>query len=254
MSGRAADGRSVAEKLFAIGDAFQGREDLSLSEIASRSHLPLSTAHRLVGEWVAWGGLVRGDDGRYRVGMRVWRLGVRQPTAMRLRRIAMPYLEDLLEATTEHVHLAVRDGLGAIYLERLSGPGAVSAISDVGSRLPLHATGVGLVLLAHAPTEVFDELLASKPRKFMPNTLTEERELRRRLAEIRSFGLSTSVEELTAGAFSVAAPVRDATGEVVAAVSIIAHVERLKEPQFALGVRMAARGISSALGYRPQGE
>ena len=55
MSGRAADGRSVAEKLFAIGDAFQGREDLSLSEIASRAHLPLSTAHRLVGEWVAWG-------------------------------------------------------------------------------------------------------------------------------------------------------------------------------------------------------
>ena len=130
----------------------------------------------------------------------------------------------------------------------------MSAISDVGSRLPLHATGVGLVLLAHAPTEVFDELLASDRRKFMPNTLTEERELRRRLAEIRSFGLSTSIEELTRGAFSVAAPVRDATGEVVAAVSIIAHVERLKEPQFALGVRMAARGISSSLGYRPQGE
>ena len=72
-----------------------------------------------------------------------------------------------------------------------------------------------------------------------------------RLAEIRSIGISTSVEALTPGAFSVAAPVRDATGEVVAAVSIIAHVERLTEPQFALGVRMAARGISTALGWRP---
>jgi DNA-binding IclR family transcriptional regulator len=254
MAGGGGDGRSVAEKVFAIADAFQGREDLSLSEIAARANLPLSTAHRLVAEWVEWGGLVRGDDGRYRVGMRLWRLGVRQPTAMRLRRIAMPYLEDLLEATTEHVHLAVRDGLGAIYLERLSGTDAVSAISDVGSRLPLHATGVGLVLLAHAPSEVFDEVLASNPRKYLPNTLTEERELRRRLAEIRSFGISTSVEELTRGAFSVAAPVRDASGEVVAAVSIIAHVERRGEPQFALGVRMAARGISSALGYRPAGE
>ena len=254
MAGGGADSRSVAEKLFAIADAFAGREDLSLSEIASRARLPLSTAHRLVGEWVEWGGLVRGDDGRYRVGMRLWRLGVRQPTAFRLRRIARPYLDDLLESTGEHVHLAVRDGLGAVYLERLSGAGAVDAISDVGSRLPLHATGVGLVLLAHAPTEVFDEVVASKPRKFLPNTLTEDRELRRRLAEIRSFGLSTSVEELTRGAFSVAAPVRDATGEVVAAVSIIAHVERVGEPQFALGVRMAARGISSALGYRRPGE
>lgn len=254
MSGGGADSRSVAEKLFAIADAFVGRESLSLSDIASRAALPLSTAHRLVGEWVEWGGLVRGDDGRYRVGMRLWRLGVRQPTALRLRRIAMPYLEDLLESTGEHVHLAVRDGLGAIYLERLSGAGAVAAISDVGSRLPLHATGVGLVLLAHAPSEVFDEVLASQPRKFLPNTLTQERELRRRLAEIRSFGISTSVEELTRGAFSIAAPVRDATGEVVAAVSVIAHVERRGEPQFALGVRMAARGISSALGYRPTGE
>ncbi|MBM7505235.1 IclR family transcriptional regulator [Agromyces aurantiacus] len=254
MAGGGADSRSVAEKLFAIADAFAGREDLSLSEIASRARLPLSTAHRLVGEWVEWGGLVRGDDGRYRVGMRLWRLGVRQPTALRLRRIAMPYLRDLLESTGEHVHLAVRDGLGAIYLERLSGPGAVPVISDVGSRLPLHATGVGLVLLAHAPTEVFDEVLASNPRRYLPNTLTDERGLRRRLAEIRSFGLSTSVEELTVGAFSVAAPVRDASGEVVAAVSIIAHVERVGEPQFALGVRMAARGVSSALGFRAPGE
>jgi DNA-binding IclR family transcriptional regulator len=250
MSGGAADSRSVAEKLFAIADAFVGRESLSLSDIAARAKLPLSTAHRLVGEWVEWGGLVRGDDGRYRVGMRLWQLGVRQPTALRLRRIAMPYLEDLLEATGEHVHLAVRDGLGAVYLERLSGPGAVPVISDVGSRLPLHATGVGLVLLAHAPTEVFDEVLAAGPRRYLPNTLTEERELRRRMAEIRSFGISTSVEELTRGAFSVAAPVRDAHGGVVAAVSVIAHVERVGEPQFALGVRMAARGISAALGDR----
>lgn len=251
MAGGGGDGRSVAQRLFAIADAFQGREDLALSEIAARTGLPLSTAHRLVAEWVAWGGLIRGDDGRYRIGMRIWRLGVRQPTALRLRRIAMPYLEDLLDATSEHVHLAVRDGLGAIYLERLSKPDSVSVISDVGSRLPLHATGVGLVLLAHAPAEVFDQVLASNPRKFLPNTLTEERELRRRLAEIRSLGLSTSVEELTAGAFSVAAPVRDASGEVVAAVSIIADVARRREPQFALGVRMAARGISAALGYRP---
>ena len=121
MSGRAADDRSVADKLFAIADAFAGGEDLTLSEIAARARLPMSTAHRLVAEWVAWGGLVRGDDGRYRLGIKLWRLGARQPTARRLRSAALPYLEDLLESTREHVHLAVRDGLGAIYLERLSG-------------------------------------------------------------------------------------------------------------------------------------
>ena len=251
MAGGARDERSVADKLFAIADAFAAGEELTLSEVAARARLPLSTAHRLLGEWVEWGGLVRGDDGRYRLGMKLWRLGVRQPTARRLRSAALPYLEDLLESTREHVHLAVRDGLGAVYLERLSGRDAVPVISEVGSRLPLHATGVGLVLLAYAGEDVLHEVLASNPRKYLPNTLTEERELRMRLAEIRSLGLSQAVEELTRGAFSVAAPVRDASGEVVAAVSIIAHVERRGEPQFALGVRMAARGISTALGWRP---
>ena len=247
MAGGAHDDRSVAERVFAIADAFERGDELTLSEVARRAGLPVSTAHRLLGEWVAWGGLLRSDDGRYRVGMKLWRLGARQPTARKLREAARPYLDDLLEATGEHVHLAVREGLGAVYLERLSGAGAIPVISDVGTRLPLHATGVGLVLLAYAPPGTLEEVLAQHPRKFQPNTLTTERQLRARLASIRATGVSRSVEELTRGAFSVAAPVRDAAGDVVAAVSIIAHAERSDEPQFALGVRMAARGISAAL-------
>lgn len=248
MAGGASDERSVAARVFAIADAFEQGDQLSLSEVARRAGLPVSTAHRLLAEWVEWGGLVRGEDGRYRVGMKLWRLGVRHPTARRLRDAARPYLEDLLEATGEHVHLAVRDGIGAVYLERLSGPGAVRVISDIGSMLPLHATGVGLVLLAYAPAGTLEEVLASSPAKFLPNTLTGDRELRSRLATIRATGLSHAVEELTRGAFSVAAPVRDVGGEVVAAVSIIARAERADEPQFPYGVRMAARGISAALG------
>jgi len=251
MAGGGSDGRTVAEKLFAIADAFQGREELTLSEIAGSARLPLSTAHRLVAEWVEWGGLVRGEDGLYRLGLKLWRLGVREPKARRLRAAAQPYLEDLLDSTREHVHLAVRDGLGVVYLDRLSAPDAVPVISDVGTRLPLHATGVGLVLLAHAEPGVLEGVLASGPKKYLPGTLTTEHELRVRLAEIRSVGVSRSVEALTRGAFSVAAPVRDASGDVVAAVSIIAHAVRRDEPQFDLGVRMAARGVSRALGWRP---
>ncbi|WP_158866924.1 IclR family transcriptional regulator [Leifsonia sp. AG29] len=249
MAGGAADERSVAARVFAVADAFERGGELTLSEVARRAGLPVSTTHRLLAEWVQWGGLVRGEDGRYRVGIKLWKLGVRQPTARRLREAALPYLEDLLEATGEHVHLAVRDDLNAVYLERFSGEGAVPVISDVGTVLPLHATGVGLVLLAYAPADVFDAVMEARPRKFLPNTLTGEQELRERLASIRATGLSVSVEEMTRGAFSVAAPVRDSTGAVVAAVSIIASAGRVNEPQFALGVRMAARGISAALGY-----
>ncbi|GAA1061463.1 IclR family transcriptional regulator [Agromyces bracchium] len=250
MARRGYDERSVAEKLFAIADAFERGDELTLSEIAARARLPMSTAHRLVGEWVEWGGLVRADDGTYRVGIKLWRLSVRQPSSRRLRTAAKPYLEDLLESTGEHVHLAVRDGLGVVYLEWLSGADAVHTITDVGSRLPLHATGVGQALLAFAPPGVFEDVIAAGPRKYLPGTIVEEDALRARMAEVRRSGIATSVEAMTEGAFSVAAPVRDASGEVVAAVSIIAHVERLREPQFALGVRIAGRGISAALGWR----
>ncbi|MFM9919628.1 IclR family transcriptional regulator [Lacisediminihabitans sp. H27-G8] len=251
MSGnRSEDHRTVAEKVFAIADVFGGASELSLTEIAHRAKLPLSTAHRLVAEWVAWGGIVRGDDGLYRVGMRLWKLGVRAPTARRLRTVASPFLEDLYDLTRENVHLAVRDGLGVLYLERVSGRSAVPVISDVGTRLPLHATGVGLVLLAWAPSELLDELVASAPRKYLPNTMTTAAELRPRLAGIRASGVAVSINEMTADSFSAAAPIRDHTDAVIASVSIVAHAELSADPQFPLAVSVAARGISRALGWR----
>jgi DNA-binding IclR family transcriptional regulator len=252
MSGNRSHGddRSVAEKVFAIADAFGTAGELSLTEIAQRAGLPLSTAHRLVSEWVKWGGVVRGDDGLYRVGMRLWKLGVRAPTARRLRSVALPYLEDLYEVSRENVHLAVRDELGVLYLERISGRSAVPVISDVGSRLPLHATGVGLVLLAWSPPDLLGRVVASGPRKYLANTMTTEAELRPRLDEIRASGIATSVNEMTQDSFSVAAPIRDHTDAVVAAVSIVAHADRSSDPRYPLAVGVAARGISRALGWR----
>jgi DNA-binding IclR family transcriptional regulator len=253
VSGSAdADGRSVAKRLFAVLDAVGSGRSLTLTEVARRTGLPTSTVQRLLADWTAWGGLVRGEDGRYSIGMKLWRLGLREPGSERLRRIARPYLADLLEATHEHVHLAVLDGLGAVYLERLSGKAAVSLRSDVGSRVPLHATAVGQVLLAHGPPEVLDALVAGGLPRHQRSTITDVGRLLSRLEEIRRTGIGRSVEELTPGAFSVAAPIHDGRGRVTAAVSVIGAVQRVDEPQFALGVRMAARGISSALGWQPR--
>src|SRR6187402_3543705 len=158
-AGGAGDRRSVAEKLFAIADAFQGARELTLPQVAAAASLPKSTAHRLLAEWVRWGGLTRDESGVYRVGLRIWRLGVREPATRRLSRVARPYLVDLLEATGEHVYLAVLDQLGATYLDRFSGKAAVATISDIGTRLPLHATAVGNVLLAFQPA-LLDQVLA----------------------------------------------------------------------------------------------
>ena len=251
----ASDDRSVAARLFAILDAFAAPAGatsltLTLTAMAQRANLPLSTTHRLVAEWVSWGGLAKHENGQYSLGLKLWELGVQTPTAHNLRTIALPYLEDLYETTREHVHLAILDGRDALYLEKLSGHHAVRLSSRVGARLPLHSTGVGLVLLAHAPTDVVQEYLATDMERFLPRTVTEPEAVRKRLAEIRLTGVAHMSEEMTTGSSSIAAPIRDRTGRVVAAVSIVTRTTDAVDAEGELAVRVAAQGISRALGYR----
>jgi DNA-binding IclR family transcriptional regulator len=246
-------GPSVASRLFAILDAFTTPTPvraLTLTAIADRARLPLSTAHRMVAEWVAWGGLTRLEDGRYSLGLRLWEVGVQAPTARTLRTIALPYLEDLYEVTHEHVHLAVLDGQDALYVEKLSGHQAVQVISRVGGRLPLHATGVGLALLAYASPAFIDSYLAEPLTQFTAATVTAPDALRKRLADIRALGLATMSEEMTPGSSSLAAPIQDRTGQVVAAVSIVTRTTPQHDPAQEAAVRQAARGISRSLGFR----
>jgi DNA-binding IclR family transcriptional regulator len=247
-----AAGPSVASRLFAILDAFTAPPAgaLTLTELSRRAALPLSTTHRMVAEWVAWGGLTRLDDGRYSLGLRLWEVGVQTPTARNLRTLALPYLEDLYESTREHVHLAILDGHDALYVEKLSGHQAVHVVSRVGGRLPLHATGVGLVLLAFAPADLLDDYLASPLTKFTPLTMTEPELVRRRLAEIRAIGVARMSEEMTPGSSSLAAPILDRTGQVVAAVSVVTRTTSEADTAQEQAVRQAARGISRTLGYR----
>jgi DNA-binding IclR family transcriptional regulator len=248
-----AAGPSVASRLFAILDAFTlptAARALSLTEISQRAALPLSTTHRMVAEWTEWGGLTRLEDGRYSLGLRLWEIGVQTPTARNLRTIALPYLEDLYELTREHVHLAILDGRDALYVEKLSGHQAVHVISRVGGRLPLHATGVGLVLLAFAPVQLLDDYLRSELTRFTPATIVDPDLVRRRLADIRATGIAYMSEEMTPGSSSIAAPVRDRTGQVVAAVSVVTRTLPEVDPSQDAAVRAAARGISRTLGYR----
>ncbi len=207
------DDRSVAARLFAILDAFAAPAGatsltLPLTAIAQRAGLPLSTTHRPVAEWVSWGGLSKHENGQDSLGMKLWELGVQTPTARNLRTIALPYLEDRYETTREHVHLAILDGRDALYLEKLSGHHSVRLIARVGARLPLRSTGVGLVLLAHAPPDVVQRYLAASLERFLPRTVTEPEAVRKRLAEIRLTGIARMSKEMAAGSSSLAAPAR----------------------------------------------
>lgn len=244
--------RSAADRLLDILAAFDRRNPaLSLTEISGRAELPLATAHRLVGALARWGALERDVSGDYHIGLRLWELASLAPRGVGLREAAMPFLEDLYELTHENVHFAVRDGAEVVYIERISGRTAVKVRSSVAARWPLHATGVGLVLLAHADADLQERVCGRPMRAFTSYTVTDPARLRRMLAQIRRSGFAVSDRQITADALSVAAPVRGHRGDVVAAVSVVVHAADCDVKALAPVVRVAARGISLALGWQP---
>ncbi|GAA0950746.1 IclR family transcriptional regulator [Nonomuraea longicatena] len=239
-------GATVTSKVLAILAAFDAdHPQLTLTELAGRSGLALSTAHRLVAELVAGQALGRGPDGRLRVGPRLWELGQLAPS--RLRDAARPWLLDLFAATGENVHLAVRDGLEVLYVDKVHGRGAVPVVSRTGSRLPMHPTGVGKALLAHEPAWFLDGYLARKLERPTGHTITEPGRLARELASVRAQGYALTYEEMTVGSCSVAAAVL-VEGRPVGAVGVVLSCLRARElPRLAEPLREAAAAIAGQL-------
>lgn len=241
-------GASVASRLLAVIGAFDGgHRALTLTELAARADVPVPTAHRLVGELVAGDALTRLPDGRYVVGRLLWEAGLLAPVAGRLRQVAEPFLQDVFAATLATVHLAVRDGDEVLYLHRMRGRASVPIVSSVGSRLPMHATGVGKVLLAHAPDDVRDRVFARLVR-ITPYTVTNRDVLEAQLDRIRRDGVGHTAEEMSPGACSLAVPVtRSSDGEVAAAIGVVVATLKRDRQRLTGALQVAARGIGRAL-------
>lgn len=247
MAGRVSTpGATVTGRALALLGAFdEEHRRLTLSDLAQRADLPLPTAHRLVGELVGWGALSRVDSGHYVVGRRLWDLGMLAPLQGTMVERASPYLHDLYAATLATVHLAARDGQSALYLDRLRGHASVPVVSTIGSRLPLHATGVGKVLLAHAPEQVAVAVLSGPLERITPYTVTQPGRLRRQLGRCRSDGYATTSEEMSLGACSVAVPVLQG-GLVVAALGVVVP-SLAQRPRLVAALQVAAQGVGREL-------
>jgi DNA-binding IclR family transcriptional regulator len=243
---------SVPARLLSLLDAYtEGHAAYSLSELSRRTGLPLTTAHRLAGELVRWGGLERGADGKYRIGLRLVELAALCPRGIGLRDVALPFMQDLYEATHQNVQLAVRDGTDGVYVERIAGRHAVQVRTRIGAHWPLHATGVGLVLLAFAPVPVQESVLGAPLMRFTPHTITDPVVLRRVLAETRKTGVAVSDRQVDDDAYSVGAPVTGPDGKCVAALSIVVRYDDPGRASWGPAVRAAAIGISRRLRPAP---
>jgi DNA-binding IclR family transcriptional regulator len=222
---------------------------LTASDISRRTGIPMASTHRLVGQMVQLGLLEKGSDRLLRVGVRLWELGWRSTAALGLRNVAMPYLEDLQSVVRQHTQLAVLESTDVLYIERLSARGRTTVnITRVAGRLPAHTCSSGLVLLAFSPTELQEEVLASPHlRAYTTRTIVDSGELRRQLAETRRRGSATQAGSVHVEAAGIAAPIRDHSHAVVAALSVIVPNTAADISAATPAVLATARGITRAL-------
>ena len=246
---RPAEGEPVVDRAFALLAAFDaGHRRLSLRELSRRSGIPVSSALRLAGRLLAWGALERDEAGQYSIGLRLLEVASLAPRGHGLRQVALPFMSDLAAVTQQHVQLAVREGLQVTLVERFSSHSSVPVRYRVGGKIPLHATGMGLALLAFAPAEVQEEVLSLPLHGEPDRNLIPPAEMRRTLAEVRRERLAIYRRLEEEPIVAVAAPIFGEHEEAVAAIGVVLPEREAQPRRLGYAVRTAAQGISRQLG------
>jgi DNA-binding IclR family transcriptional regulator len=240
-----------AIQLLKAFDADQG--ELGVTELSRLVGLPKSTVSRMLAT-LEYEGLIERvpASDKYRLGFLLLRLAGRVGHYRDVRDVARPILLELSERARETVHLAVPDGDEVVNIEQISGPHLVRETNWVGRRTPFHCAANGKVLLAFQPAGTIERILAGPLTRFTDRTITDRKLVRTELAQVRERGFARAVGEIEAGLNGVAAPVRNAGGQVIAAVSAGGPAYRVTSARMhELGelVVGAAASISARLGY-----
>jgi len=228
---------------------------LSATEIAKLSGLPISTVHRFLANLKSSGFLHCDSNGAYQLGIACVSLGQAARGQLDVRRISLPYLQELNRRTRETVHLTVRHALSAVYVEKLDSPEPLRIHSRIGAAVPLYCTAVGKVLLAYMPEAELEKILDQlEMKRLTENTVGNLQELQTQLQRVRKNGYACDLEEHEAHIRCIAAPIWDHTGSVNASLSVTGPAVRMSNArlrQIAPLILEIGRKISEELGYQP---
>jgi len=240
---------SVTSRALALLGTFDSEHSVqSLSSMARRAGLPVATAHRLAGELVAWGGLEK-LNGEYRVGQRIWRLGLLAPAQQNIAEVAAPFMQDVLFVTHNVVNLFILDGEEVLLVERMSGTGAGLPFRRVGARLPLHASAAGKIMLAFGAQDLF-AAAAQRLEPHTPRTITHPGQLAAEIERVRANGYATTEEEAGPDNYGLAVPVFLPNKQVVAALGIVTRGRPAPVGSVVPVLNIASRGIARRLGVQ----
>jgi IclR family KDG regulon transcriptional repressor len=245
---------SVATAIALLKAFSEDEVEIGVSSLAERLGVAKSTVHRLAVTLVSEGMLEQNPDNeKYRLGIALFGLGALVRRRMDVSTEAKPHLFALRESTGETVHLAVLQGTEIMYVYNLESTHAIRMRSDIGVRKPAYCTAEGLAMLAFQDPALAEDIVAKGLRPRTPKTNTDPQALRRVLAEVRERGYAVEDGESEVGMRSIAAPIRNGSGEAVAAIGVAGPVQRLSDEAlaaFAPKVLEVAETISVRMGYR----
>jgi len=224
--------QSLARGLAVIRAFGRDAPALTLTEVAGRTGMTRASARRFLLTLKSLG-YIGSDDGKHFYLLpEVLNLGYAYLSSMPWWQVAQPYMEEVTAAVNESCSASVLNGTDIIYVARVSTHQVMTISLGVGSRLPAYVTSMGRVLLAHLSPAMLDAYFAeAKFEKLTERTITGENELRAVLAEVRAKGYSLIDQELEMGVRSVAVPILDRRGRVMAAINVGTHVARVSKVQ-----------------------
>jgi DNA-binding IclR family transcriptional regulator len=247
---------SVTSALMVLKVFSEEESELGISSIAKRLKLAKSTVHRLAVTLTAEGFLEQNpENGRYRLGLALFELGTLVRRRMDVSTLGLPLLGALRDEAQETVHLAILHRTSIVYLFNLESAHAIGMRSYLGARKPAFCTSEGRVLLAFGGPDAVAPVLKEGLVARTPRTNTDPKALLQLLEEVRQVGCAYDDEESEVGVRCVAAPVRDITGRVIAAVGLAGPIQRLTRKDvraFAPRVVATADALSLRLGYKPR--
>lgn len=243
------------DRALSILDLFDEYDkELRLTEINERMGLHKSTVHSLLKTLQMHHYIEQNpENGKYCLGMKLFERGHYVIQSMDLRNVAKEHLVELSKETNKTVHLVILDGKEGIYIDKVESSNATVLYSKIGRRVPIHSSGVGKALVAFKTSEELEKILDGYDYiQQTQNTLTDKGSFLTELETIRERGYATDNEENEPGVYCVAMPVRDYTGQVIAAISSSTAVSQVTNHVVEKSVenlKRTAAQISKKMGY-----
>jgi DNA-binding IclR family transcriptional regulator len=237
---------SVLGKVALILQAFTIDDDeLTLSHLSRRSGVPKASVHRLAQELLELGFLERAGAS-YRLGLRLFEIGARVPRTRALRESLLPFMHALHSATKQTILLTVLQGSEIVFVERVNSYGQAPSRSKLGGHVPLHCSATGKVFMAFGPPELFDTAVRAGLTRLTPNSAASPVRLRAQIDRVRADGHAVEYEEVMQGFSSIAVPLYESSGALIAGLSVTGTLQRSDIPRFTRSLMLAKEMIETS--------